>query len=159
LRNNPKTLSFIELNPFNKRTNKPLWDQQMNQGKVVTSLESAISHLENSLKLLSEKREKEAYDEVWQASSDIEYCLFLLSLHYDEPENFAVKRSSSGETTIESMLTTALETPKETKGNVKSNNLDKAIGNAWEVRDHLLKVQEVFEKKRKAEAEKSSTRS
>jgi len=131
----------------------------MNHEKILASLEAAMGHLENSLKLLSKEREKEASEEVWQASSDVEYCLFLLSLHYDEPEGFAVKQSSSGEMKLDSALTTALNTLKETKDDVEKNDLDRALKNAWKVRGCLLRVQEFFEKKRKAEAEESSTRS
>jgi hypothetical protein len=131
----------------------------MNHEKVLASLKSAMGHLENSLKLLSEEREKEAFDEVWQASSDIEYCLFLLSLHHDEPEGYAVKQSSSEEIQTGSALTTALDMLRKTKSSVENGNLGEAIRNAWKVRGCLLRVQKVFEKKRKAKTEKSSTRS
>jgi hypothetical protein len=131
----------------------------MNREKILSSMESAMSHLENSLKLLSGKKEKEASDRVWQASSDVEYCLFLLSLHYDEPEGFATKQSSSGETEIKPALTSALSALKEAKSSVENNDLDEAIKNAWKARGYLLRVLEIFEKKRKVKAEKSSTRS
>ncbi len=94
----------------------------------------------------------------WQAASDIEYCLFLLSLlHSNEALSFSLKLKSSSKIEIDSALTSALETLKEAKGSLEDDDLLKAREKTWQARSYLFRVQEVFEKKRKIGAEQAST--
>ena len=133
----------------------------MHQEKILNALSSAIGHLENSLKMFSNRKEKETFDLVWRASSDVEYGLFLLSLiHSDEAESFYSKHKLSSqqiETQPEQALMLALEMLREAKDNIKGNDLSGAHEKTWKARSYLLKVQEIFEKKQKASREKSST--
>lgn len=132
----------------------------MNQKKILSAITSAIGHLENSMKLLSSKNEKEASDAVWQASSDVEYCLFLLLLlHSNEAENFSSKHKFSKPMEIRPALTCALDMLEEAKTSVKNNDLATAYEKTWQARSYLFKVHEIFEKKRKIGAERSSIRS
>jgi len=133
----------------------------MNREKILSAISSAIGHLENSMKLFSDKKEEEIFNLVWRASSDVEYCLFLLSLlHSNEAESFYPKhKSSSKQTEIQPALTSALNVLKEAKSNIDSNNLVKAREKTWQARGYLFKLQEAFEKKRKIGAERFSTRS
>ncbi len=131
----------------------------MNREKILGAITSAIGHLEDSVKLLSNKKEEGTYNMVWRASSDIEYCLFLLSLlHSNEAESFSLKhKSSSKQMEIQPALTSALDVLKEAKNSVENDDLAKAHEEAWRARSYLFKVQEIFEKKRKISAERSST--
>jgi hypothetical protein len=133
----------------------------MNREKILSAIASAIGHLENSMKMFSEKKEEEIFNMVWRASSDVEYCLFLLSLlHSNEAVSFYSKhKSSSKQMEIQPALTSALNMLKEAKSNIDSNNLVNAHEKTWQARGYLFKVQEVFQKKRKIGAERSSTRS
>jgi hypothetical protein len=131
----------------------------MNRERVLGAITSAIGHLENSIKLVSSKKDEETSNMVWRASSDVEYCLFLLSLlHSNEAESFPLKhQSSSKQMEIQPALTSALNILKEAKSSVENDNLVAAHEKTWQARSLLLKVQEIFEKKRKIGAEGSST--
>ncbi len=131
----------------------------MNREKILSAITSAIGHLENSMKLFSNKKEEETSNMVWRASSDVEYCLFLLSLlHSNEAESFSLKhKSSSKQMEIQPALTSALNMLKEAKSSVKNDDLAKAHKKTWKARSYLFEVQKIFEKKRKIGAERSST--
>ncbi len=130
----------------------------MKRQKILSAIKSAIGHLENSMKF-SNKDEKEPFNMVWRASSDVEYCLFLLSLlHPNKAESFSLKRkSSSKQMEIQPALTSALNMLKEAKSSVENDDLAKAHEKTWQARGYLFKVQGIFEKKRKIGAERSST--
>jgi hypothetical protein len=133
----------------------------MNREKILSAITSAIGHLENSMKLSSNKNEEKTFNMVWRASSDVEYCLFLLSLfHSNEAESFSLKhKSSSKQMEIQPALTSAIDMLKEAKSGVENDDLTKAHERTWKARSYLFKVQKIFEKKRKIGAEQSSTRS
>ena len=133
----------------------------MNREKILSAITSAIGHLENSMKLSSNKNEEETFNMVWRASSDVEYCLFLLSLfHSNEAEILSLKhKSSSKQMGIQPALTSALNMLKEAKSSVENDDLVKAHEKTWQARSYLFEVQKIFEKKRKIGAERSSTRS
>jgi hypothetical protein len=131
----------------------------MNREKIVNAMTSAMNHLKDSLKLLSSGKEEEISNMVWQASSDVEYCLFLLSLlHPNQGESLPPKTLSSPKLKeTESVISCALEMLKKAKSSLEKDDLATAQEKAWQARSYLLKAQEIFEKKRKIGAEKSST--
>jgi hypothetical protein len=133
----------------------------MNREKILSAITSAISHLKNSMKLFSNKNQEETFNMAWRASSDVEYCLFLLSLlHPGAVESFSLKRKSmSKQMETQQALISALNMLKEAKSNIESNDSAEAHKKTWQARIYLLKVQENFEKKRKIRTELSSTRS
>lgn len=132
----------------------------MNREKILSAITSAIGYLENSVKLFSNKKEKETSNLVWRASSDVEYCLFLLSLIYSHgAESFSLKRKPSSKTEMQPALSSALKLLKEAKSSIESDDLAKAHEKTWQARIYLFRVQENFEKKRKIGTELSSTRS
>lgn len=130
----------------------------MNREKILNTIKSAIGYLENSLELLAKGKEEETFDGLWQASSNVEYCLFLLSLlHSEEPKGFTAKQSSSSkQMEVQPALASALDTLKKAKSSIENDNLMEAQEKAWEARNYLFRVQEIFEKKRKISAEQSS---
>jgi len=130
----------------------------MNREKILSAITSAMGHLENSVKLFSNKKEEETFNMVWRASSDVEYCLFLFSLlHSNEAESFSVKHKSPSKIEILPALTSTLKMLKEAKSSVENGDIAKAHEKAWQARRYLFRVQEIFEKKRKIGAERSST--
>jgi hypothetical protein len=131
----------------------------MNREKILGAITSAMNHLRDSLKLLSNGKEEETFNMVWLASSDLEYSLFLLSLlHPNQAESLSLKhQSSSKQTEKKSALSSALEMLKEAKRSLEREDLVKTQEKTWQARSYLLKVQEIFEKKRKIGAEGSST--
>jgi hypothetical protein len=129
------------------------------QERILCTITSAISHLQNSVKQLSSRSEKEAFSLIWQASSDVECCLFLFSLlHPNQAETFSLKRKPvSKQTEIQEALTSAVNILEDAKRNVESSDSTEAYKKAWKARSHLFNVQKLFEKKRKIRAVRSST--
>lgn len=131
----------------------------MDREKILGAITSAIGYLENSMKLFSNKNEEETSRMVWRASSDVEYCLFLLSLlHSNEAESFSLKHKSvSKQMEIRPALTSALHMLEEAKSSVENDDLAETLEKTWQARSYLFRVHEIFEKKRKIGAERSST--
>jgi hypothetical protein len=130
----------------------------MKRKNILEAITSAINHLENSMKTLVEKNEKEFMRSVWLAASDLEYALFLFSLsHQDENVGSSWKldpRSKQFE--IGPTLVLAQDLLEEAKGSFEADELHEAHKKTWMARGHLLRVHEFFEKKRR-EKEKSAS--
>lgn len=131
----------------------------MDREKILSAITSAISNLENSIMLISNKNEEEFSSAVWQASADVEYSLFLLSLlRSEETERFSLKRkSTSKQMEMQPAISSALDILMEARGNVENGDLAVAHENAWKARNYLYSVQKIFEKSRKIGAERAST--
>ena len=121
----------------------------MNREKIINAITKAIGHLENSVKLFSNENEKETLEMAWQASSDVEYSLFLLSLlPSTDAESLSLKRKSSSKLTdIQSILNSSLNMLKAAKSNIENGDLSRGYEKAWQARSYMLKAQEIFEKK------------
>jgi len=129
----------------------------MHNEKIAGALNTAISHLEDSLRALAKNNDddKSVVNPLWLASSEIEYALFLFSImHPDESESPSWKHSPQPKQVVEvrPSMVSAQELLKEAKGNVESGNLLKAYEKTWTARNMLLKVTELFDKKRKTVA-------
>ncbi|MGD8505335.1 MAG: hypothetical protein PVF15_01560 [Candidatus Bathyarchaeota archaeon] len=131
----------------------------MNREKILNAITSAIDHLENSVKLFSNENEKEILEMVWQASSDVEYSLFLLSLlPSSDAESLSVKRKSFSKLMdIRSILNSSLNMLKETKSNIENGDVARGYEKAWQARSYMLKAQEIFEKKQRENKKQAST--
>ena len=130
----------------------------MNRERILSALTSAISNLENSIVLASNKKEEEISDVVWQACADVEYSLFLLSLlRSEETERFALSRRFSSKQKEMPALSSALDMLIEARGNVENGALVVAQEDAWRARNYLFSVQEILEKSRKIGVERAST--
>jgi len=127
----------------------------MQREKITVAINSATSHLEDSMRALAKNNndEKAVVNSLWLASSEIEYALFLFSLtHPDELESSSWKHSSQPKQVVEARpaMVSAQELLEEAKNNIEAGATAKAYEEAWTARNLLLKVQELFEKKRKS---------
>ncbi len=125
----------------------------MQRDKVEAALSSALKYLEDSLMALSTNNDKKnVSDSLWQASTETEYSVFLLSLKLgDKAEAASRKQASSSKQSIElkPALTSTLEFLKSAKASIEADNLEKGYEEAWKARNLLLKAHELLEKKRK----------
>jgi len=133
----------------------------MQKEKIKESINSALAYLENSMQGLAKNNdEKAVVDSLWLASSEAEYALFLFSLmHPERLESSPSKHSSELKQVVEvdSALNSAQSLLKESKNNMVADATEKAYEKVWAAKKLLLKVQELFEKKRKSEAAQPAT--
>jgi len=126
----------------------------MQKERIQESINSAMTHLENAMRILAKNNdEKAAVNSLWLASSETEYALFLFSLmHPEKSESSPWKQSSQPKQVMEvnPALASAQSLLKEAKSNMQAGATDKAYEEAWTARNLLLKAQEFFEKKRRA---------
>ena len=135
----------------------------MQKEKIKDALNSAITHLDNSMHALAkDNNEKTVVNSLWLASSETEYALFLFSLiNPEKSETSPWKQSSQPKQVVEvgPALASAQSLLKEAKNNLEAGTIEKAYEETWTARNLLLKVQELFEKKRKsAMAQPTQTR-
>jgi len=136
----------------------------MHKEKIRDAINSALAHLENSMRALAKNNdEKTVVNSLWLTSSETEYALFLFSLiHPEESESSPWKHSSQPKQQIvevDSAHASAQSLLKEAKNNIEAGATEKAYEEAWTARNLLLKVQELLEKKRKsATAQSTRTR-
>lgn len=128
----------------------------MQKEKIKEALKSAITQLDDSIQALTKNNdEKAVINSLWLASSETEYALFLFSLmHPEEAESSSWKQSSQSKQVIEAApaLASAQSLLKEAKNNMEAGTTERAYEETWTARNLLLKVQELFEKKRKSAA-------
>ena len=122
----------------------------MTQEKIATAIISAMGSLNSSIEAYGKKDEKQMTGFVWRAVAELEYALFFLSIqHQGEIETSSWKMSSqSKEFEVEPALSSAKNLLKGAKSSVEANDFLEAYKKTWLARNHLLKVQEVLEKKR-----------
>jgi len=126
----------------------------MPKEKIKDALNSAITHLDDSIRVLAKNNdEKAVINSLWLASSETEYALFLFSLINPEKVGSSPwKQSSQPKQVVEvgPALASAQSFLKDAKGNFETGATEKAYEKTWTARNLLLKVQEFFEKKRKS---------
>lgn len=125
----------------------------LSRDKIKSALSTALKHLENSLKILSNNGDETAIsDSLWAASAETEYAVFLLALgQEDKTEIYSWKQISSAKQKMDFKLAlaTTQELLKKAKAYVDTENLRESHKEAWTARNLLLKAQELVEKKRK----------
>jgi len=125
----------------------------MHREKITGAINTAMNHLKDFMRTLEKNNNDEAVaNSLWLASSEIEYALMLSSLmHPNESESFPWKHGSQPKQVVEVRLTIVLvkELLEAAKNNFEAGATEKAYEEAWMARNLLLKVQELFEKKRK----------
>lgn len=119
--------------------------------KVTKALLSAIKHLETSKDFLPENNQDELANQVWKASAEVEYALFLFSIlrqNEDQSHSWKVDLKSK-ELEVAPVIASTQELLEKAKTSFESGDLLEAHKNMWIARGYLLKVQSFLEKKRK----------
>lgn len=124
----------------------------MKSEKILSTITSAISHLEDSMEAFAKKKETALMNNVWRAAADLEYTLFLFSLkHQNEPRSSSWKLDShSKQSEIEPLLASTKDLLETAKESINANNFLEAHKKAWLARGQLLRIHDTFEKKRKS---------
>lgn len=95
---------------------------------------------------MKEGDERKVSDIVWHASAEVEYALFLFSVLCPDEEpsgkpDPSVKQSEAGPA-----LVSAQGLLEEAKKDMDAGDLHEAYEKIWMARNHLLKIQENFDK-------------
>ncbi len=124
----------------------------MKSEKILRTITSAISHLEDSMEAFAKNKETALMDNLWRAAADLEYALFLFSLkHQDEARSSAWKLDShSKQSEIEPILVSTKDLLETAEESIKANNFLEAHKKAWLARGQLLRVHDTLEKSRKS---------
>ena len=128
----------------------------MKKEKLVEAITSAINSLEEAVKALVDKDEEKLSGQLWQASADSEYALFLFSLtQKEEPTSSDSSRKSKTrlkKIDIESALALTNDLLRDAKGNIQKDGFQEAYEKTWMARGYLLKAQQILEKAKKEKA-------
>jgi hypothetical protein len=135
----------------------------MQREKIKDALNSAVTHLDESMRVLAKNNnEKAVVNSLWLASSETEYALFLFSLvHSEKSETYPWKQISQPKQVVEvdRALASTHSLLKEAKNNMEASTIERAYEKTWTARNLLSKVQELLEKKQKsATAQPTRTR-
>ena len=130
----------------------------MKRENVLESITSAIKHLEEAMKALVEKNEKEVTRFVWKAAADLEHALFLFSLmHQEETQSASWKLDPTAkQVEVEPTLILAQDLLKEAKESFEAEKFHEAHKKTWMARGYLLRIHEFFEKMRKKDVKAPS---
>jgi hypothetical protein len=132
------------------------WTMAVNE-KILRSLKSAVTYLENSVSALDKKDEGLLADSVWHVAAELEYTLFLLSIK-TQNESDAPKLKSNLEfkkADADSMLVEVKNLLNQTEEFVLSGRLQDAYKSAYAARHRVLKIKEdIAKKKREVPREK-----
>ncbi len=119
--------------------------------KILKSLKSTVTYLENSIMALDKKDENSFANNIWQVAAELEYMLFLFSMKFqDEIDQLKwkpkpeLKKAETGPMLVE--VQNLLNEAEKCMENEKSVD---AYKNAYIARHYVLKVQESLAKKKR----------
>ena len=130
----------------------------MKRENILENITSAINHLEEAMKALVEKNEKEVTRFVWKAAADLEHALFLFSLMHQEETSSTSWKLNPPAKQVEAgpILVAAQDLLKEAKESFEAENFHEAHKKTWMARGHLLRIHDFFEKMRRKDVKSSS---
>ena len=118
--------------------------------KITKAVLSAIKHLENSRRSVTEDNENLLANQVWKASAEVEYALFLFSILRQNEQSHSWKVDlKSKEFEVAAVITSTQELLQKAKTSFENGDLLEAHKKIWMARGYLLKVQNILEKKHK----------
>jgi len=111
---------------------------------------SALEYLRKAADANIKEDKKEVKWLTWRASSDLEYGLFLFGLYYqEENRSSSWKLPASKQSKIDSLIESTQEILKEAEKNFELENLEEAYKKMWIAKGKLLRIHDIFEKKRR----------
>ena len=125
----------------------------MKKEKLIEAITSAINSLEEAVKALADKDEGKLSGQLWQASADSEYALFLFSLtQQEEPASSGSPWKSKvrlKKVDVKSALALTHDLLRDAKENMEKDGFQEAYEKTWMARGYLLKAQQIIEKAKK----------
>ncbi len=119
--------------------------------KILKSLKSATTHLENSMLALNKKDENAFADSLWHVGAELEYALFLFSLTFQNESNLPKWKSNPEQKSTEAgpILAKVQNLLDEAEKHIINGKSLDAYKSAYVARHHVLKVQEELAKKKR----------
>jgi len=119
--------------------------------KILKSLKSATTHLENSMQALNKKDENAFAESLWHLAAELEYVLFLFSITFQNENNLSKWKPNPEQKNAETGLVLVevqnlLDEAEKRMMNGKS--LD-AYKGTYIARHYILRVQEELAKKKR----------
>jgi len=122
----------------------------MQTQKISKTITSALAYIRDAADAHTKGDEDKVIQLTWRASSDLEYGLFLFTLKNEkEDRSSSWKLPSSKQPEIESLLNNIQDSLEEAAKNLESENLEEAFKKMWIAKGQLLRIHDLFEKKRK----------
>lgn len=119
---------------------------------ILETIISALEYLRKAVDANAKEDEKKIKWLTWRASSDLEYGLFLFGLYYkEENKSSSWKLPVSKLSKIDSLIESSQEILKEAEKNFELEKLEEAYKKMWIAKGQLLRVHDLFEKKRKTQ--------
>lgn len=119
--------------------------------KISRALESATTHLKNSMVALNKKDESSFADSLWHTAAELEYALFLFSILFPEESEVSrlkpnpdLKKMGTG-----SILIEVSKLLNEAEKFVVNESLLDAYRSVYVARNCILRVQEDIAKKKR----------
>ena len=122
------------------------------ENKILKSLKSAMTYLENSKLALNKKDESALTDDVWHVAAELEYTLFLFSVTVqDENDKSKWKVNPKSKKLIEvsPTLIAVRDLLGKSETSMKNKKLLDAYKHAHIARHHILRLQKDFAKKKR----------
>ncbi len=120
--------------------------------KLLKALESAVSHLTDSIKAFGKKDETSFADAIWHLAAELEYALFLFSLTLKDEECDKAKLKPNPEAlkigNVE-ILEKIMELLDKARTGLKGGMLIEAYKNAYAARHYVFKIQEEQARKKR----------
>ena len=118
--------------------------------KILQSLKSAITYLENSAISLDKKDEKLLADSIWHVAAELEYALFLLSIKtQNESDTLKLKPSLEFKNAdVDTMLADVKNLLNEAEEFVLCGRLQDAYKSAYAARHYIFKIKDDLAKKK-----------
>lgn len=122
----------------------------MQEQKISKTITSALAYIEDAIDSQDKGNEEEVIQLTWRAASDLEYMLFLFSLrHTEKNRNKSWKLPPSKQPKTESLLESTQELLKEATKHVEAEDFKKVHKKVWIARGQLLRIHDMFEKKKR----------
>jgi hypothetical protein len=120
--------------------------------KMLKSLKSAVTYLENSALALEKEDEGLLADTIWHVAAELEYTLFLLSITTQSENGVPESRSRRRpkEVDVGSTLVDVKGLVNKTQESVLGGRLKEAYESAYAARNSVLTIKEILAKKRRA---------
>jgi hypothetical protein len=118
----------------------------MTADKAWAAVETAANHLEEALNAYSQRDLERAKLKVWEASSEVEYALFLLELDHAETEELKNENPSKKEVEFKGCILKVQDLLKSTLKDFQSKKPGDLLRTLWLARAPLIALQEKIEK-------------
>jgi hypothetical protein len=122
----------------------------MQKEKLSKTVTSALAYIEDVVDIQAKGKEEKVMQLTWRAASDLEYGLFLFSLRHPEKNRSSPwKLPPTKQPKIESLLASTQELLEEATKSLEAGDLKEAHKKTWIARGQLLRIQDIFEKKKR----------